>query len=164
TMLTLSAALAVTVTVPATEAPAAGEEMETVGGLLSTVTLTAVEVAVLPAASRATAVKVCAPLVAVVVIHERVYGAEVSSTPRFTPSRLNWTPTMPTLSAALAVIVIVPATEAPEVGEEMETVGGVLSTVTVTAVEVVVVPAASRATAVKLCEPLLAGVVFHEIE
>ena len=39
-------------------------------GAFTTVTLTAAEVAVLPAASRATAVRVCAPLLAVVVFHE----------------------------------------------------------------------------------------------
>ena len=41
--------------------------------------------------------------------------------------------------------------------------GGVLSfdTVTVTAADVVTLPAASRATAVRLCDPLLAVVVFH---
>ena len=45
----------------------------------------------------------------------------------------------------------------------MLTVGGVLSfdTVTVTAADVVTLPAASRATAVRLCDPLLADVVVH---
>ena len=48
----------------------------------------------------------------------------------------------------------------------MLTVGGVVSlnTVTVTGAEVVRLPAASRATAVMVCEALLAVVVFHEIE
>src|SRR5438552_611852 len=127
---TLSVALALTVTVPLTEASAAGAVMDTVGGVVSfvTVTLIAAEVAVFPAASRATAVSVCTALLAVVVFHERVYGAVVTSAPRFTPSSLNCTPTTPTLSVAFAETVIVPATEAPEVGEEMEMVGGLLST------------------------------------
>jgi len=212
-----------------------------------TLTVIAAEVAVLPAASLATAVKLCEPLLAVVVFHEIEYGAAVTSAPRFTPSSLNCTPTTPTLSVALAETVTVPETEAPATGAVMETAGGVASfttvnmlvlvavppgvvtlsgpvvapvgtvsrivvaeatvkgaaltplnvtavapvkfvpvivtmvpsgplvgvrlvivggitTVTLTADEVVWLPAASRATAVKLCEPLLAGVVFHEIE
>src|SRR5712691_8538845 len=90
------------------------------GGALSTVTLTAAAVAVLPAASRATAVRLCAPLLAAVVAHEMAYGAEVSSAPRFAPSSLNWTPTTPTLSVALAETVIVPATVAPAIGAVSE--------------------------------------------
>ena len=39
--------------------------------------------------------------------------------------------------------------------------GGALETVTLTAAEVVVFPAASRATAVNECVPLLTVVVFH---
>src|SRR5712692_363209 len=38
--------------------------------------------------------------------------------------------------------------------------GGALDTVTVTGVEVVLLPTPSRATAVRVCEPLLAVVVF----
>src|SRR5436309_2943493 len=50
----------------------------------------------------------------------------------------------PTLSAAVAVIVTVPDTDWPAVGEEMETVGGVVSlkTVTVTVVPDTVAPGA----------------------
>src|SRR2546422_696977 len=63
TSLTLSVAFADTVIVPETVAPADGAAMETVGGVVSaTVTLTAAAVAVLPAASLATAVSVCAPM------------------------------------------------------------------------------------------------------
>src|SRR3989442_153399 len=137
--------------------------MDTVGGVVSgTVTLTAAAVAVFPAASRATAVRVCAPLLAVVVFQERVYGAVVTSAPRLAPSSFNCTPTTPTLSVALADTVIVPATVAPGAGEEMEMVGGVLSTVTLTAPEVATFPAASRATAVRVCAALVAVAVFHE--
>src|SRR5947209_18836539 len=71
------------------------------GGALSTVTLTALAGAVLPAASRATAVRLCVPLLAAVVAHEMAYGAVVSSAPRLAPSSLNCTPTTPTLSEAL---------------------------------------------------------------
>src|SRR5207245_961400 len=139
--------------------PLVGVRLVIVGGI-TTVTLTADEVVWLPAASRATAVKLCEPLLAMVVFHEIEYGAVVSSAPRSTPSSFNCPPTMPTLAAALAVTVTVPAAEAAAVGDEMEAVGGVLSTVTLTAVEVVVLPAASRATAVKVCAPLVAVVVI----
>ena len=124
---TLSEAEAETVMVPLIDRPAVGAVSETVGGALSTVTLTAAEVAVFPAASRATAVRVCAALVAVVVFHERVYGAVVISAPRLAPSSLNCTPTTPTLSLALAETVIVPETVAPADGAVRETDGGVVS-------------------------------------
>src|SRR6202035_2667952 len=142
--------------------------MLTVGGVVSlnTVTVTAAAVAVLPAASRATAVSVCEPLLALVVFHETEYGAVVCSTPKLAPSRRNCTPATPTLSDALALTVTVPETVAPFAGAAMLIVGGVVSfeTVTVTAVAVAVLPAASRATAVNVCEPLLTVVVFHETE
>src|SRR5256885_11109112 len=108
------------------------------------------------------AVKLWEPLATRVVFHEREYGAAVTSAPRLAPSSLNCTPTTPTLSVALAETDIVPATEAPEAGEEMETVGGVLSTVTLSGVEVAVFPAASRATAVRVWDPSRAVVVVHE--
>src|SRR5437870_2355515 len=100
---------------------------EMIGGALSRVTPTAAEVAVFPAASRATAVSVCAALEAPVVFHERVYGAAVTSVPRLAPSSLNWTPTTPTLSVALAEAVTVPATVTPAAGAVRATVGGVTS-------------------------------------
>src|SRR2546426_5874494 len=56
--------------VPLTECPAVGAVSETVGGVVSLVTLTAGEVVALPAASRATAVRGWAPAAAVVVSHE----------------------------------------------------------------------------------------------
>ena len=63
--------------------------------------LTAADVAVFPAASRATAIA-CEPFVVLVVSHETEYGAAVSSAPRATPSRRNCTPTTPTLSELAA--------------------------------------------------------------
>src|SRR3989344_1755065 len=75
-----------------------------------------------PPASFATALMVCAPLVAVVEFHAIEYGAVVSSAPTFTPSTLNCTPTTPTLSDALADIVTVPETVAPSAGAVRETV------------------------------------------
>src|SRR5437867_11493958 len=97
------------------------------GAALSTVTATAVEVAVFPAASRASAVKLWAPFAASVVVQDRAYGAAVTSAPRLTPSSLNCTPTTPTLSVALAETVTVPATVEPVAGAVSATVGGVVS-------------------------------------
>src|SRR5207237_3080172 len=111
---------------------------------------------------RATAVRVWAPLVVVVLVHETEYGTAVTSAPRLAPSSLNWTPATPTLSVALAETVIVPATEAPAMAAVSETVGGALSTVTLTAAEVAVFPAASRATAVRVWAASVAVVVFRE--
>src|SRR5207302_579695 len=125
---------------------------------------------VLPAASRATAVRVCEPLAAPVVFQEIAYGAVVSSAPKLAPSILNCTPATPTLSAALAVIVTVAGTVWPFTGEMMLTVGGVVSgggplaIVTVTGAEVLLLPAASRATAVRVCEPLSDVLVPTETE
>src|SRR5882724_10941315 len=173
---TLSAALADNVTVPLSVPPFAGAVMFTVGGVVSaggplaTVTVTGADVVLLPAASRATAVMVCGPLLVVVVSMEIEYGALRSSAASAIPSPKNCTPTTPTLSAALAASVTVPLTVAPFAGAVMPTVGGVVSgggplfTVTVTALEVVALPAASRATAVMLCEPLLVPPVFQETE
>src|SRR2546426_6541291 len=131
---TSSEAFAVTVIVPETVAPDAGDVMLTVGGVVSfdTVTVTGAEVVRLPAASRATAVMVCEPLLEVVVFQETEYGDVVSSAPALRPSSWNCTPATPTLSEALAVTVIVPGTVAPEAGEVMLTVGAVVSLKTVT--------------------------------
>src|SRR5207247_2198184 len=92
----------------------------------------------LPAASRARAVRVCDPLLVVVVSQLTTYGALVSSAPRAAPSRKNWTPATPTLSEAVAVTDTGPETVAPLAGAVMLTVGGVVSfdTVTVTVFEV----------------------------
>src|SRR5205807_1175741 len=107
-----------------------GEVIETVGDVRSllTVTVTATDVVVLPAPSRATAVNEWLPLEAVKVFQETVYGADVASLPRFAVSSLNWTPRTATLSDAVADTFVVPATVAPLVGAVTETVGGVEST------------------------------------
>src|ERR1700693_3315968 len=90
------------------------------------------------------------------------------SAPRWAPPSLNCTPATPTLSAAVAdTVTLAPDTVAPVVGAVIDTVGGVVSallTVTLTAAEVVVLPAASRATAVSVCAPLVAVVLFQVIE
>ena len=56
---------------------------------METVIVTGAEVVRLPAASRATAVRVCEPLLAEVVFQEIEYGAVVSSPPPLTPSSWN---------------------------------------------------------------------------
>ena len=93
----------------------------------------------------------------------------MSSAPRLAPSRVNWTPATATLSAAVAVTGVVPESVAPAAGELTLTVGGVVSgtglaTVTLTAAEVVTLPAASRATARRAWVPLVAVVVFQLTE
>ena len=81
----------------------------------------------LPAASRAIARRAWAPLVAVAVFQLTEYGALVSSAPRLAPSRVNWTPATPMLSAASALTGVVPERVAPAAGALTETVGGVVS-------------------------------------
>ena len=55
----------------------------------------------------------------------------MTSAPRLTLSSLNWTPTTPTLSEAVAATAIVPTTVVPEIGAVTATVGGVVSPVVV---------------------------------
>src|SRR5688572_5098045 len=115
------------------------------GAVFETSTVMVVAVLTLPAASRATAVRVWAPSATAVVFHDVEYGAVVSSAPRLTPSRLNWTPTTPTLSLALAVTEIVPNTAAPAAGAVTDTDGAVPSgVVKVRSVEIARLPAWSR--------------------
>src|SRR5256885_3254602 len=78
---------------------------------------------------------------------------------------------VPLNSTAVAPVKLVPlmvtlVPTGPLVGVKLETVGGVvlLNTVTVTGAEVVRLPAASRAAAVSVCEPLLAAVGVQENE
>jgi hypothetical protein len=70
------------------------------------------------------------------------------------------------LSVALAETVTVPETVDEAAGAVMETDGGVESfeTVTATPAEVVALPAASRATAVRVWLPVVAPVVFQDTE
>src|SRR5439155_884593 len=126
----LSLALAETVTVPEIAAPLAGAVNVTLGGTastLDTVTETPAEVVTLPAASRARALRTCAPLTAVAVSQGTAKGAAASSAPRATSSSRNWTPATPTLSEAAADTVTVPATVDPAAGAVTDTLGGVVS-------------------------------------
>src|SRR5437879_3049749 len=103
--------------------PLAGVKLVIVGGF-ETVTVTGSDVHSRPLRSRATAVKVCEPLPAVVVFHCAEYGAVVTSAPRLAPSSLNCTPTTvsePTI-VTLALAVIVPLMVDPGVGDVMVTI------------------------------------------
>src|SRR2546422_84333 len=93
-------------------------------GELESVSVTGWEVHRRPSRSRATAVKVCEPLLSVVVFHCTEYGAAVTSAPRLAPSSLNCTPvtvSKPTI-VTFAVAVIVPLTVDPDVGDVMVTI------------------------------------------
>src|SRR5206468_15417 len=119
------------------------------------------------AASLAIAVRVCDPLPTVVVFQEIEYGDDVSSEPTLAPSTRNCTPATPTLSEAEALTVVDPDTVAPDAGAEMLTEGGVVSafeTVTLTGDEVVRLPAASRAVAVRVSVPTRRAAELQEIE
>ena len=138
------------------------------GAVFDTVTTTGEDVVVLPLASRALAVSVCDPFDVAVVIHEKLYGALVSSAPTCVPSRRNATLATATLSDAFMETVTGPETVAPAAGAVIDTVGGtvsgVLATVTTTLGAKPKLPAASRAFADSVCEPSTTAVVFHETE
>ena len=89
----------------------------------------------------------------------------VSSAPRLAPSSVNCTPATPDpgLSVAVALRVTVPDTFPLGGSGEAHRGRGVIGvTVTLTAVDVVLLLAASRATAVSRWVPLLTWVVFHD--
>src|SRR5947208_3506530 len=117
--------------VPKTELFAAGAVMDTAGGVVSGagagVDTASDENAVLPAASRATAVWVYESCSTVVVFQEMEYVLDVSSGPRFALSSLNCTPTTPTLSNAVAATVMVPEAELFAAGAVKDTAGAVVS-------------------------------------
>ena len=101
--------------------------------MLLTVRATGLEVAGLPDASVATAVRVWDPLAAVIEFQARVYGAAVRRGPMLIPSSWNWTPATATLSPAIAARLTTPATTEPGAGPVMLTVGGWVSAVEVPA-------------------------------
>src|SRR2546421_12084274 len=98
--------------------------MDTVGGVVSlvTVTLTAAEVARLPAASEARALRAWTPLAAAVEFHVKVKtaGANVPTTAPSTRESIRVTPT---LSGAVAVRVTLPGSEGPARGAGRATEG-----------------------------------------
>ena len=78
------------------------------------------------AASKARALNVCDAFVAEVVFQDTEYGDELSVASS-APSTRNSTRETPTLSDALALIVVVPLTVEPFDGVLIDTVGGVVS-------------------------------------
>ena len=96
------------------------------------VLLTTTEIVVvlwLPAASVATALKVCVPFAVWVEFQVTVYGGLRMLLPRFVPSSLNSTPVTAMSSEAVAEIATEPTTDDPFLGEMKEIVGGVVSPV-----------------------------------
>src|SRR6266536_2706624 len=89
---------------------------------------TGLEVASFPAASLATALRMCGPLAVEVVSQIRWYGVVGSSGPRLAPSSLNCTAATPASSEASAVTLITPDTVALFAGVVMATTGGAAST------------------------------------
>src|SRR5437764_891969 len=83
---------------------------------------------------------------------ETEYGDAACSARGIGPSNVNCTPATRTLSLAVALTAMLPATVVFATGALIETGGAVVSllTVTATAADVVVLPAASRATAVSV--------------
>ncbi len=98
-----------------------------VGVVLETITVTADEMVVFPAASLAVAVRVWEPLGTETVYQVPEYGGMISSELRLEPSSLNWTPATPTLSEAVAETVTLPETVVLVVGRVIATVGEVMS-------------------------------------
>ena len=130
---TSSEATAPNAIVPVTTASVEGVASEMSGGVVSLATnTTTLAVCWLPAASRAVAVRTCAPLGTVTLSQFVVYGAAVCGVPRLTPSTANCTLTTPLSSDAAATTAIVPVTIAFAAGVMSETVGGVVSFATVT--------------------------------
>src|SRR5689334_15765232 len=92
----------------------------------ATVTVTAADVDVFPAASAADAWSVWVPLLTDVVSHENANGP-VASWPIEVPSTRSWVSATPTLSVALTVTVVIPPTVAPAAGVAIETAGRTVS-------------------------------------
>jgi hypothetical protein len=110
--------------VPETVAPEVGDEMDTVGGVV-TVFLMVIETGALAvvfaSALLATAVSEWLPLESVVVFSERLKGALVTVAPIVLPSTLNCT--LVVFADTFVETSMVPETVSPEVGEVMDTFG-----------------------------------------
>ena len=128
-----------------------------------TVIDTAALVADCAAALLATAVSEWVPLESVAVFSERLKGALVTAAPELLPSTLNCT--LVVFAETLVATLMAPETVAPEAGDVMDTVGGVVVvflTVIDTAALVAVCAAALLATAVSEWVPLESVAVFSE--
>ena len=166
TLVVFAETFVVTLVVPETVAPEAGDVMETVGGAVMaflTEMETAALVAVWPSALLATAVIEWVALDSVAVFSARLKGAAVTAAPELLPSTLNCT--LMVFAETFVRTVIAPETLAPEAGEVMETVGGAVTaflTVTETAALVAVCPSALLATAVNEWVALERAAVLRE--
>src|ERR1044071_5748132 len=98
--------------------------MRSAGVGVSTMNVTAAELALLPAASRAVATSVCEPVRSALGCTTNVYGA-VTSIAAWRPSIAIATDTTPTLSAALTLTVNCALTCVPAAGAAIDTAGGV---------------------------------------
>ena len=114
-VLALEAPLSVTVAPPPPVVGLSVPEIVNVCGVVAllTVTVTTPLMVLFPAASRAIAPSLCAPLLAFVVSHEYAYGADAPKPPTLIPSTWNCTLATPTLSAAFTETLTVPETLAP---------------------------------------------------
>src|SRR5438552_1698460 len=118
-----------------TSRPSGGLQVKVVGGgkaivggvFWPTTIATGLEADSFPAASLATALRVCEPFAVDLVSQIRMYGVVVISVPRSAPSSLNWTAATLRSSEASAVTRITPDTVALFVGEVMATTGGAAS-------------------------------------
>ena len=118
------------------------------GVALATVTATPVAFPMFPAASVAEAVSVWEPLALVVVSHAAWKGPWCRDRPGATRPGGTAPRSLPCRQWRSAATVTVPETDAPAAGEVIETVGGVVSPVTValtSAEGALMFPAASRA-------------------
>jgi hypothetical protein len=127
----LSPALPATLTVPETDEPEDGEVMATVGAVVSATVLLTLTVTdlltVLPAASAARAVRVCAPFETVAEFHPSDHDVVPEAALHAPPSTDTDTDTTPTLSELEPATLTWPATVADAAGDEMESVGAVVS-------------------------------------
>jgi hypothetical protein len=142
-------------TVPFTVDPAVGEVIETVGGIVSAVTVTVVCEVTVPLLFVAVSVYV------VVVVGDTTFDVVPVTAP--TP------PLIESVGAGVPVTVHDNVDELPfeidaGVARNDEITGAVFETVTPTPDEVAVFPEVSVATAVKVCAAFEAAVEFQEIE
>lgn len=150
----LSAALAISVTVPPTVDPPVGEVIETVGGVVSGVTVTVTCEVTVPLLFVAVSVYV------VVVVGDTTFDVVPVTVP--TP------PLIESVGAGLPDTVHdrvdeLPLTIDAGVATNDEITGAVFATVTAMPAEVAVFPDVSVATAVKVCAAFDAAVEFQEI-
>jgi hypothetical protein len=153
--------------------PTDGAVMDVAGPVLSTLTLVIKALMnVLPALSVVVTRRSYRPSVKVVVFQVAEYGLVVSVeivvqvlAPAVERAKIAEATPEPPLSAESEVMLTaLPFTMALAAGAVMEPVGLVLSTVTTTPEEVVVLPDGSRAVALMVWEPSATPVVFQEME